>query len=548
MLLSWFGKRRQIPASVPQPAADTAAQSAIQRARELMELFTEGGQRLAQRDYFGAIASYQQLLRLEPDLAPVLNNLASAQCALGQFRTAEGHLRRAIELQPELLEAHNNLGLVLRSLGRYEQAERSIRRALHSEPLFVPVHSNLGITLMYLGRMREAEAHLQEVLKVAPEHQEALLGLAQIAKLEGRLADAGTLFRRILERDPNVPGALATLAHLRRCTSADAPWLERAEKLAASGIATTEEADLRFAIGKYYDDLRDYDRAFQSYRRANELLKTTTQPFNRDGYTAFVDDLIRVYSRATIERVRDGVSSSIKPIFIVGMPRSGTTLLEQIIASHPEAAGAGELGFWTEVLFEHSAELRRGVLEESLRRRLASDYLRLLEDCGGTAARVVDKAPVNSDFLGLIYSIFPRARVIYMQRDPIDTCLSCYFQYLSPAMSWSMDLSDLAYYYQQHQRLIEHWRAVLPRETLLEVAYEELVADHEGCTRQVLAFLGLEWSERCLEFHKTARPITTASTVQVRQGIYRGSVRRWQRYERHIAPLLSLQVTRSVEG
>ncbi len=228
-----------------------------------------------------------------------------------------------------------------------------------------------------------------------------------------------------------------------------------------------------------------------------------------------------------------------KPVFVVGMPRSGTSLAEQIIASHPAAYGAGELHFWAN-LIEKDRGLTRDILGEPTRPKVAEEYLGILEGFSASALHVVDKATVNSDFLGLIYSVFPGARVIYMQRDPIDTCLSCYFQQFLTGINFAFDLSDLVHYYREHRRMMAHWRAVLPSGFILEVPYEELVADPETWSRKMLDFIGLEWDPRVLEFHTNRRQVTTASAWQVRQKVYKSSVARWRNYEKFIGPLKTL--------
>jgi Sulfotransferase family len=181
------------------------------------------------------------------------------------------------------------------------------------------------------------------------------------------------------------------------------------------------------------------------------------------------------------------------------------------------------------------------MLDEQLRRRLARDYLRVLTGHSADALRVVDKAPVNSDFLGLIHSVFPRARIINMQRDPIDTCLSCYFQHFPEGLNYTLDLSDLAHYYREHRRLMGHWRSVLPADSFLDVPYAELTADQEGWSRRIIEFIGLPWNDRCLSFEKTVRPVNTASVWQVRQKMYSTSVARWRHYEKFIGPLRALK-------
>jgi len=220
--------------------------------------------------------------------------------------------------------------------------------------------------------------------------------------------------------------------------------------------------------------------------------------------------------------------------------RSGTSRVEQIISSHPAAAGAGELSFWSDVAREHEEDLRQQLLPESVRRKLGERYLKLIDSYSATARRVVDKAPINSDFLGLIYSVLPNARIIYLQRDPKDACLSSYFQQLSPSLSYATDLDDLAHYYRQHARLMAHWRQVLPAHQLLEVPYAGLVEDQQTWTRKILDFVGLAWSHECINFHETSRFVMTASNWQVRQKLYRGSVERWRNYEPFIGPLLQL--------
>ena len=215
--------------------------------------------------------------------------------------------------------------------------------------------------------------------------------------------------------------------------------------------------------------------------------------------------------------------------------------MEQIIASHPQAAGAGELDFWNTTARRQQENLQRELKAGTLTRKLAHSYLKILDRCSAEAARVVDKSTFNTDHLGLIHSIFPRARLIYVQRDPVDTCLSCYFQDFANAASFTMDLSDLAHYYREHHRLISHWRSVLPEGALLVVPYAELVADPETWSRRVVAFIGLEWDPRCLDFHQTQRSVLTASNWQVRQPMYSRSVGRWRSYEKHIRPLLGLQ-------
>ena len=469
-------------------------------------------------------------------------NLGAVLIELGRYHEAEQHFRIAIGIKPDYADAHGNLGALQRNKSELKQSEHSLRLALKLNPNFVDARINLGLTLAYSGRLREARACFTKVLKRAPRHVHALYGMAQLAFLDGRFDEAETLINRTLELDPRMVPALASVPNLRKMTAADAPWLKSAMDLVAGALRPIEEADLRYAMGKFYDDTNDFEQAFENYRRANGLLKAAADDYDRKKRTRLIDELIRGHDRDALARAgRGGGSTSRKPVLVVGMPRSGTSLAEQIIAAHPAAHGAGELTFWSDAFANHEADLRRGVLEESSRMKLGEAYLRVLDGYAADARRVVDKAPVNSDYLGIALSVFPNARVIYMKRDPIDTCLSCYFQHFMTGLNFTLDLSDLAHYYREHRRLMDHWRKVLPPEFVLEVPYEELVADQETWSRRIIEFIGLEWDSRCLEFQNNKRQVVTASAWQVRQKIYRTSVARWRKYEKFIGPLTSLE-------
>jgi len=503
-------------------------------------LYARGNEALARRAYGDALDCFQELVSLDPRDAAARNSLGITLAELARYPEAEAELRRAIGARPSNPDAHFNLANVLLAVGRYNESEAPLRRALKLKPSYVDARITLGMVLMLEGRVREARDSYEKALRVAPRNTQAQVGLGQVEALEGRFPEAEAAYRRALEVDPDASYALASLAWTRKMTAADAPWLARAEQIVAGGLKPVDEATLRFAMGKFCDDVGDYPRAFRNYERGNELHRLRAEPYNRDEQARFVDDLIRVHTPEALAQARAGAADSARPVFVVGMPRSGTSLVEQILASHPAARGAGELNFWTIIMRNHESSVRRGILPEAARAKVAQDYLRVLASHSPDAARVIDKMPVNSDYLGVIHSALPNARVIYLRRDPIDTCLSCYFQQFPPSLNFTMDLADLAHYYREHWRLMAHWRRVLPPEILLEVPYAELTADQETWTRRIVEFVGLPWDERCLDFHKTDRVVTTASTWQVRQKIYKSSVERWRHYEKFIGPLRGL--------
>ncbi len=527
---------RSSAVSVPMPPKPDRLPSS-----SVKELLARANQFMLRHAYEEAVESYEQLVAIAPRHAIALNGLGAALSNLGRRQEGEACFHQAIKVEPDFAEAHSNIGNVLFLKGQHAAAEAHLRRAVKLNPRLVQARFNLGMTLAASSRLHEAKLQFEKALKFEPRAAEALTGLAYVAMTEGLFEEASGYLERALRESPGMPKALAMQANLRKMTRSDSEWLQRAEEVADSAIPRLDESELRFSIAKFHDDVGDFEQAFRHYERANKLLKSVAEPFKADTYKNFVDLMIRTFTPAVVDTANGRGSESTKPVLVVGMPRSGTSLAEQIIASHPSAKGAGELAFWEHAAQDHEARTKPWLPDDSDRLKIAEGYLTALQSRCGDASRIVDKAPVNSDFLGIFHSVFPKARIIHMQRDPIDTCLSCYFQMLILSLNFTMDLSDLAAYYREHHRLMAHWRSVLPRGTMLDVPYEELVSDQEGWSRKILEFLDLDWDTRVLSFHETQRPVATASFWQVRQKVYNNSVHRWRHYEKFIGPLKSLK-------
>jgi hypothetical protein len=334
------------------------------------------------------------------------------------------------------------------------------------------------------------------------------------------------------------------LACITKADRGDTMIARMADLLRENKLSAPKRWALHFGVGKRFDDLAAYDDAFAHYRAANEL-KGGAAAFDPADWEQDISRIMATFSRRFFSE-RPGLGNdSQRPIFVVGMPRSGTSLVEQFLASHPEIAGAGELNDFfliagnlsailgTDIPYPASAEL----IDEEAAHRLARGYLDHLRELAPDAKRVADKLPGNFLRLGLIALLFPRARVIHCRRDPVDVCLSCYFQNFDERHFYSHDLANLGRYYRQYERLMAHWRATLTL-PMLEVSYEALTADPEGVAREMIGFCDLEWDDRCLTYHERDHPIMTASVWQARQPVYRTSVQRWKRYEKHLGPLL----------
>ena len=401
--------------AVPE-AAETA--TAGEPAVSAAQLLAKANSHAQRGDLTSALELYQQVLTIEPRHAVALNNRGLALAELGRFIEAERHFRGALSINPEYMDAHGNLGDILRRRGFFAQSEASLRRAIKLKPNYLEAHCGLGLVLISRGRLHEAKGRFRKVLKAKPRHLVALHGTGEVAMMEGRWEEAERLFAQVLERDPKNVATLVAQSGMRKMTKSQADWLETARTIADSGITQPQEVALRYAIGKYYDDVGDFERAFESFKRANELLKKSAEAYDRKQRAQLARDLKRAYTREALARGATSASASETPVLVVGMPRSGTSLVEQIIASHPLARGAGELEFWSNVMRDHESQILEGLLEEQTRNELAGSYLRELQERvastvkeGSSAAlRIVDKAPVNSDYLGVIHSVFPKAR------------------------------------------------------------------------------------------------------------------------------------------
>ena len=519
-----------------------------------------------------AIKSYRQALALQPDFAEGHDNLGIALQAQGQLDEAITSYRKALSLKPGLAGTHYNLGNALQELGRLDQAIASYRQALLLKPDFAGAHGNMGNALRSQGKLDEAIASYLQALALTPDSAKVSCNLGNAFRDQGRLDDAFECYRqaltfkpdfaeahaglanihmdlgqfeaaqaaldKALKFEPEHPCAWATLAMLRKMTPEDEGWLNTALRLLAKPTLLKKDMVwMQFSLGKYYNDTKQYDLAFPAYRQANTLQRQLEGKFDCTSFSSRVNTIIAAYPAELLTRQRADASPSRRPVLVLGMPRSGTSLVEQIIASHPQAFGAGELFFWGAQAASMQAAENLNTLPVA---PIAAAYEQLLQQHSTEAIRIVDKMPSNFLHLGLAHAVFPQASIIHMQRNPVDTCLSIYFQHFNSTHDYATDMEDIAFYYREYFRLMRHWRAALPADRFLEVPYEALTEHQAEWSQRIIEFIGLDWDERCLDFHKTERKVGTASNWQVRQKIYHASKERWRHYETHLEPLLGL--------
>jgi tetratricopeptide (TPR) repeat protein len=523
------------------PQAIEAYHRVLQLKPDSAETHSNLSKVLSDLHRFGeAIQSSSRAITINPGLAEAHANLGNALLDSDQPVPAIASYRRAVQLKPDFPEAWNSLGNALRSVGEFDDALQSYHRALERRPDYAEAHSNLGVALRLLGRTQEAEAYCRRALELQPDSALILSALGEIHADRGQFVEAAQMLWRAVALDPNLVEAWVSLGRLRKMTPEDDSWLAQVQRLLGQPLRPRERISLHYAIGKYFDDLKQFDDAFGHCQRANELTRQHVPRHDRIRVARETDNLIRVYSAERLPAMSARGNASERPVFIIGMPRSGTSLAEQILASHPQVFGAGELSYWHAAAEKLNAQGQGGEPEATTLHKLADEYLRLLDSRSADAHRVVDKMPTNFMAAGLIHAALPNARFIHMQRNPVDTCLSIYFQDFGARISYANDLGDLENFYREYLRLMRHWGGVLPPSALLEVPYEGLVADQELWSRRMIEFIALPWDERCLEFERTERSVVTASKWQVRQRINTASIERWRRYQKYIGPLRSL--------
>jgi len=489
-----------------------------------------------------AIVAFNKALALQPDFVPALTNLGNSLFHLRRYDEAAACFARALELKPDYAPAHYNWGTLLGETGLHEQAAEHYKKAREIDPGYAAACNNLGRSLNALGRPLEAMAAYKNALAIDPGSAIAHSGISSSFLYLGNFDEARAAGEKAIELDPDTPAIHRSLAEAKRFTKDD-PQIAQLERLAAGKAPLDDEqaAELHLILAKAYGDCGEDERAFTHLLKGNAAKRRCVSYEERE-HLEEMRMMAEVFTPELMRAKAGGGDPSERPVFIIGMPRSGTTLVEQILAGHPSVYAAGEQSeFGLNVLGTYAP----GPLPFDIwkltgddLRQMGGRYLRRMagkvrED----APRFTDKLPGNFRFAGLIHLTMPNARLIHVHRNPLDTCVSCFSKHFVGSLNYTYDLAELGRYYRAYEKLMTHWRAVLPQTVMLDVRYEDLVEDFEAGARRIVAHCGLEWDARCLEFYKVTRPVITASSTQVRQPLFKTAVGRHKKYEPWLGPL-----------
>jgi tetratricopeptide (TPR) repeat protein len=492
-----------------------------------------------------ATEQFQHAVDVAPNYAVGRSNLGGALVLDKKYGQAIAHLEKAIELDGSLIDAHTNLAVAYMQTSNFDKAVDILFKALAIDPQSVGAHIQLSSALYRRERYEAAEHHARRAIDLNPQAAEAYLHLGNALSSSGKMDEAAEVLLKIAGKPPVGLPALSRLIHLRKVRS-DSPelkilerFLTRIDDLKEEGMAT-----LHYAAGKACDDLKDYDRAFEHFRTANELNKAL-HPYNSKNGTEQIERLNAFCSPELMTRCSGGGLSDVAPIFICGMPRSGTTLMDQMFSRHPKVQAGGELR--AAIAAIHQNRKLVGALQEEAPEtdiaaddfsRLGEAYVAAIRQEGIRSEYVSDKMPANYRYIGLLSLALPRAKFLIMRRHPLDCLLSNYFQHFGQNQPFSSDFEDLATVYREFDMTAKMWASRLP-DSVREVSYEAVTADPEGQMRAIMDFVGLDWTPDILDHKSSLRQVNTASLSQVREPIYRHAVARWRNYAPHLTPLAS---------
>ncbi len=543
---AWFNLGKAFAFLGRGKEADIAFEKCFERSpeRRLMALAAEHHKEGRAEE---AERLYRRVLHDNPRNVDALRLLALIAMKAERADDAEILLKRAIEIAPDFNLALVDLGRLCKDQDRYGEALECFDRAIALEPSHPQVHYLRAATLARASFTHEAIESYRRCLTLKPTHIGALMGLGHVLKAVGDYDGSVASYNACIRRVPDNGETYWSLANLKRYRFDDAMVAEMEKRISATQEDAQSEVNFLFALGKAYEDRGDFERAWHFYRTGNEKQRAQVS-YDPVLTEAINDRLLQVYTPDFLASCAGAGHADPSPIFILGLPRSGSTLLEQILASHSQVEGTSELPYVGRASSSLNRNRNEGLNYPEAMRELTPDNLRALGEEYLAAARAhrrsgtprfIDKMPNNFPNAGFIATILPNAKIIDARRHPLDACLSCYRQLFAKGQNFTYDLTEIGEYYLQYQRLMDHWATVIPGR-VLTVQYEEVVTDFENQVRRLLEFCGLPWEEACLRFYQSERPVRTPSSEQVRQPIYDRSVGHWLHYRHHLGELIEV--------
>ena len=489
-----------------------------------------------------AIKPYQTALAIDASNVVTIIMLGNVFHGLHRYTQSIQLYQQALTMQPDNVQVHRHLGASYQRMGQMQEAMKCFEQALSLRPDYVDARIKLAQVLRELGRAEEALVQVEQVINLKPDETQAHIILALILRELGEADLAIERFERLLSTQPRCGHLYYQIAMLKPRQE----LIPVVEKLIGDPeLPIGDTLFCHFALGNIYRGSKSYDQAFSHFLEANTLYRKTFV-YDAKEHALLIDRLIKVYSKRFFQGKRKFGSASRLPVFILGMPRSGSTLVEQIISSHALVHGAGELQAISAIILTISQRLEHAnpypecmtLFDKEMAEEYSARYLQELALHSATAKHITDKFPGNYFKIGLIKTLFPDARIILCQRNPLDSCISIFFHCIQD-WKWSFELTELGQYYLDYQRIMSHWQKLFPGE-IFTVQYEDLVMEQERVSKQLIDYLGLEWDEKCLEFHNNERDVRTISNMQVRQPMYKNSMNRWKPYEKHLQPLIEV--------
>ena len=489
-----------------------------------------------------SIEAYQQVLAIQAEDVITMLKLGNVFYAAQRWPESIPLYERALVLQPDNAKAYRQLGTAQQKMGRTKKAIDCFERALSLRPNYVGARIDLALVLRQSGRAKEGLVQLEQAINLGPDHVDAHINLALTLRQLGQTQAAIERLEQFLD---TVPGCGEAYYHISLMKPGQELILAVEKLISDPKLPNIDAIYCHFALGNLFNGSKAFDQAFSHFLKANTRQRETYAYDPKENGQVF-DRTAKVYSKRFFQRKDKIGSASQLPVFIVGMPRSGTTLVEQILSSHALVHGAGELDALPGVNLAIAQELEDAnprpelttISNNKIVEKYSAQYLRELTLHCSTATRIIDKQPANFSRIGLIKTLFPDARIIHCHRNPLDNCISLFFHCFM-ALTCSFELTELGQYYLQYQRLMSHWQNLFPGE-IFDLQYEELVTDQERVSRQLIDYLDLEWDDNCMDFHANERPVMSPSNMQVRQPMYKTSINRWRHYEKHLQPLINV--------